>query len=74
MRTIAIVWCAGGALGLLGLRLLPAAAQLPRPTQLLIPANLFTGILCCGLICLLNPWMDRRFCRARWACPSCCGC
>lgn len=61
MRTMAIVWCAGGALGLLGLRLLPAAAQLPRPTQLLIPANLFTGILCCGLICLLNPWMDRRF-------------
>ncbi len=28
---------------------------------MLTPANLFTGVLACGLICLLNCWMDRRF-------------
>ena len=28
---------------------------------MLTPANLFTGVLGCGLICLLNTWMDRRF-------------
>jgi hypothetical protein len=28
-------------------------------TDLLIPANLFTGVMSCGLICLLNVWMDR---------------
>ena len=29
-------------------------------TAILIPVNLFTGVFACGLICLLNPWMDRR--------------
>ena len=28
---------------------------------ILTPANLFTGVLGCGLFCLLNLWMDRRF-------------
>ena len=28
---------------------------------ILTPANLLTGVLGCGLFCLLNLWMDRRF-------------
>ena len=28
---------------------------------ILTPANLFTGVLGCGLLCALNWWMDRRF-------------
>ena len=74
MRMIALAWCAGGALGVLGINLLwprlPTTVRLPQPTQLLIPANLFTGILSCGLICLLNPWMDRRFLRPSLRMPA----
>ena len=74
IRGIALAWCRGGALGLLGLSLLlpllPTAARLPQPTQLLIPANLFTGIFSCGLICLLNPWMDARFLPASLRMPT----
>ena len=29
-------------------------------TAVLAPVNLFTGVFGCGLICLLNPWIDRR--------------
>jgi hypothetical protein len=64
-RRYALYWCAGCALLIL---LLSVVLQLARGretpwglTQLLIPANLFTGVLSCGLICLLNPWMDARF-------------
>ncbi len=28
---------------------------------ILTPANLFTGVLFCGIICFLVLWMDRRF-------------
>jgi hypothetical protein len=33
----------------------------PGLIAILTPANLFTGVLACGLICLLNLWMDWRF-------------
>jgi hypothetical protein len=33
--------------------------KLPGLTTLLIPVNLFTGVFACGVICLLNPWVDR---------------
>jgi Mn2+/Fe2+ NRAMP family transporter len=33
----------------------------PGLIAILTPANLFTGVLGCGLICLLNAWMDCRF-------------
>ena len=33
----------------------------PGLIAILTPANLFTGVLGCGLICLLNVWMDYRF-------------
>jgi len=38
-------------------------ALLPKPRLLLAiltPVNLFTGVLSCGLICVLTIWMDRR--------------
>ena len=38
------------------------AAGKPRLLlAILTPANLFTGVLGCGLFCVLNLWMDRRF-------------
>jgi hypothetical protein len=33
----------------------------PGLVALLTPANLFTGVLGCGLVCLLGLWADRRF-------------
>lgn len=33
----------------------------PGLIAILTPANLFTGVLGCGLICLLSVWMDCRF-------------
>jgi hypothetical protein len=63
LRWIALVWTSLGALVVL---LVSFVTQYfsgdPKPpglTKLLIPANLFTGVLSCGIICLLNPWMDR---------------
>jgi hypothetical protein len=32
----------------------------PGLTDLLKPVNLFTGVFACGLICLLNLWMNRQ--------------
>ncbi len=65
IRLVSLGWCAAGALIVLSISF---AFQMmrgePRPaalTSLLIPANLFTGVLSCGFICLLNPWMDARF-------------
>lgn len=42
----------------------PSQAPLQKPRLLLAiltPVNLFTGVLSCGLLCLLIPWMDRRW-------------
>ncbi len=38
----------------------------PGLIAILTPANLFTGVLGCGLICWLNAWMDRRFLPRVW--------
>jgi hypothetical protein len=38
----------------------------PGLIAILTPANLFTGVLGCGLICLLNVWVDSRFLSANW--------
>lgn len=39
----------------------PARKQKPRLLlAILTPVNLFTGVLSCGLICILSIWMDRR--------------
>ena len=40
----------------------PARKQKPRLLlAILTPVNLFTGVLSCGLICVLVMWMDRRW-------------
>lgn len=38
----------------------------PGLIAILTPANLFTGVLGCGLICWLNAWMDWRFLPRIW--------
>jgi hypothetical protein len=64
LRTLAIAWCAGGALVILAInfvyQLRMGEQKLPGLTTLLIPVNLFTGVFACGVICLLNPWVDHR--------------
>ncbi|MCA9198753.1 MAG: Nramp family divalent metal transporter [Planctomycetales bacterium] len=63
LRRISLAWCAVGAFLVLGVSFvyqLRTGNQKPAGlTALLIPANLFTGVMACGIICLLNPWMDR---------------
>jgi hypothetical protein len=63
LRRWALTWCAGGAAVVLVASFFSQLARgADRPaglTNLLIPANLFTGVLACGLICHLNLWMDR---------------
>lgn len=62
LRRIALLWSAAGAFVVLmvsfAVQCLSGASKPPGLTTLLIPANLFTGVLSCGIICLLNPWMD----------------
>jgi hypothetical protein len=64
LRKVAILWCGAGALVVLlvsffyQLRLGPSRP--PGLTAVLAPVNLFTGVFGCGVICLLNPWVDRR--------------
>jgi hypothetical protein len=64
MRNLAIGWCAGVALVVLAISFVYQSQmgeeKLPGLTTILIPVNLFTGVFACGLICLLNPWVDRR--------------
>jgi hypothetical protein len=63
MRLLAIWWCTLIALLVLAVNFvyqLRVGAEKPAGlTNVLIPVNLFTGVFECGLICLLNPWMDR---------------
>jgi hypothetical protein len=63
LRRIALLWTAGGALAVLAISFAThVASGQSKPAglmTLLIPANLFTGVLSCGIICLLNPWIDR---------------
>lgn len=65
IRRITIIWCAVGASAiLLWLFAYQSTGAEGKPRLLLAiltPANLFTGVLGCGLFCLMNLWMDRRF-------------
>jgi Mn2+/Fe2+ NRAMP family transporter len=65
IRRVTIIWCAIGACAILLLLFAyqsTGAAGKPRLLlKILDPANLFTGVLLCGLLCLVNLWMDRRF-------------
>lgn len=61
LRGWSLRWTAGGAALILiasfWVHYLWALDRPPGLTALLIPANLFTGVLSCGIICMLNPWM-----------------
>jgi Mn2+/Fe2+ NRAMP family transporter len=65
IRRITVIWCAVGAFAiLLWLFLYQSTGATGKPRLLLAiltPANLFTGVLGCGLFCLINLWMDRKF-------------
>jgi hypothetical protein len=64
MRLLAISWCAGIALVVVATyfvyQLNIGEAKPFDSMALLIPANLFTSVFACGVICVLNPWVDRR--------------
>jgi hypothetical protein len=65
LRSWSIAWVGFGGLAILAwsfLHHLSAGSDKPPGlVAILTPANLFTGVLGCGLICLLNVWMDCRF-------------
>ncbi len=65
LRRGTILWTGLGAFAILsGLVFYHFTGAVGKPRLLLAiltPANLFTGVLGCGLFCLLNLWMDRRF-------------
>lgn len=65
LRRWSLTWVGGGGLLILLWKL---AGHLQSNSEtdldlitLLTPANLFTGVLGCGIVCLLNVWMDRRY-------------
>ncbi len=64
IRMLAIFWCTAVAMIILAIsfiyQLQMGGEKPPRPTAILIPVNLFTGVFGCGLVCLLNAWMDRH--------------
>jgi hypothetical protein len=65
VRKAVVTWCAVWACAILAWLCVyhfSGAAGRPRALlAILTPANLLTGVLGCGLLCLLNLWMDRRF-------------
>ncbi len=65
IRYMTIIWCTVGACAiLLWLCAYQSSGATDKPRLLLAiltPANLFTGVLGCGLFCLMNLWMDRKF-------------
>ena len=74
LRALTLAWCGGGGFAVLGLsyaasRDVFGSSRAPSPEAMVTPAALFTGVLCCGLISLLNPWMDRRFLPAQLRMP-----
>ena len=57
----AVLWVCIGGLAVLVYKLVTArAAESPGLVALVTPANLFTGVFACGIICLLSVWADRR--------------
>jgi len=76
LRLWAVAWVGAGGLivllASLAFHLAKGSAGATTPPALiaiLTPANLFTGVLGCGLVCALNLWMDRRFLSANWRMP-----
>jgi Mn2+/Fe2+ NRAMP family transporter len=65
LRSWSIAWVGFGGLAILAWSFLyhlrAGSDRPPGLVAILTPANLFTGVLGCGLICLLNVWMEWRF-------------
>ena len=65
LKLIAVTWCAVWAYAVLFWTFRytsSGSAEKPRVLlAILTPVNLFTGVLSCGLLCFLIPWMDARF-------------
>ena len=74
LRRWSVAWVGVGGLLILlwsfGYHLQSGADKPPGLIAILTPANLFTGVLGCGIVCALNVWMDQRFLpaglRMRW--------
>ena len=65
LRRIAVSWSGFGGFIVLAwtlfFHLARGAETPPGLIALLTPANLFTGVLACGFICLLTAWTDWKF-------------
>ena len=65
LRCWAVAWVGGGGILVLLWSLMQhltgGAAKPAGLIAILTPANLFTGVLGCGLVCALNLWIDWRF-------------
>jgi hypothetical protein len=76
LRFWSILWTGVGGLVVLLWTLIyhlqSGSDKAPGLIAILTPANLFTGVLGCGFICLLNCWMDRKFLPKGWR-PSMAG-
>lgn len=78
LRSWAVGWVGAGGVGLLAGSLVyhwsRGGDTPPGLIALVTPANLFTGVFACGLICWLTWWMDRHYLPAcvqpRWPLPG----
>ncbi len=65
LRRATIAWCCAGAIAILvwlAFDRISGGQGRPRIVlAILTPANLFTGVLGCGLFCLLNLWIDHKY-------------
>ncbi len=65
VRFLAILWCSGAGLAVIGwsawTRHETGEMRPPQLVGLITPVNLFTGVMACGFIAILSPWMDRKF-------------
>jgi hypothetical protein len=73
IRRAAILWVSLVALAILICSTFYALASpgktVPGLIAILTPANLFTGVLGCGIVCLLSPWMN-QFVSKEWRMPT----
>ncbi|NCF92010.1 MAG: hypothetical protein GWQ05_13800 [Verrucomicrobiaceae bacterium] len=61
LESLAVLWVCLGGVVVLGLKLATASStQPPGLIALVTPANLFTGVFACGIICLLSAWADQQ--------------
>jgi len=64
LRRWSVFWVGAGGLAVLVcgflFSIIKGRGTAPGLIAILTPANLFTGVLACGLICLLAAWTDRK--------------